>query len=133
MGLPVRFICIYWFLLRSYAMTRKVVTLVELTDDLDGSKADRTITFGVDGATYEIDLSKKNAAAFERSLKPYVDAARKVRTARGRSSRRSSGGDSAERRGDLAAIREWARASGHRVSDRGRIPTSVLDAYDAAH
>jgi hypothetical protein len=110
-------------------MATKTVTLIEFVDDIDGGKADRTVAFAFDGASYEIDLSKKNAAAFERALKPYLGAARRARRTRSRSTNRR------QRRGtgrDLAAIRDWARANGHSVADRGRIPASVIDAYTAA-
>jgi hypothetical protein len=113
-------------------MAQKVVTVVTMTDDLDGGKADQTVRFAWDGVNYEIDLSKKNAAAFQRALKPYVDAARRVqrRSTRG-GSRRSSG--SRRGRSDLEAVREWARANGFEVADRGRIPRAVTEAYSAAH
>lgn len=110
-------------------MAKKILTIVELTDDLDGGKADQTVTFALQGVSYEIDLSKKNASAFEKALKPYVDAARKMKrsTGAGRRSTSRAGGT------DVGAIREWARANGHSVSDRGRIPASVREAYAAAH
>lgn len=109
-------------------MAKKVVTLVELTDDLDGGKADRTVSFGFDGVTYEIDLSKRNAAALEKTLKPYVQNARKVR----QRIRRGRQAASTRNRSDLAQVREWARSNGYEVSDRGRIPAAVREAYDAA-
>jgi hypothetical protein len=102
-------------------------TIVTLTDDLDGSKADRTVAFTWNGASYEIDLSRKNATAFEKTLAPYVDAARKVRggSARGRSSATRS-------RTDLSAVRAWAKANGYDVSERGRIAATVVEAYNAS-
>ena len=110
-------------------MARKVQTLVTMTDDLDGSKADRTVTFAVDGNSYEIDLSKRNASAFEKALAPYIQAARKVKAPRGR---RGTGARS-QPNIDRAAVREWARTNGFEISDRGRIPAGVIDAYQAAH
>lgn len=114
-------------------MAKKVETIVTLTDDLDGGKADQTVVFGFDGTSYEIDLSKRNANAFEKVLRPYVAAARKAgrstRTARARRPQTSSSGS---RRRDLAAIREWAKAAGLEVSDRGRIAASVIEQYDVA-
>src|SRR3954469_17965545 len=110
-------------------MAKKVVTTTEYTDDLDGSTAAGTVTFGFDGVNYEIDLSKSNTRAFEKALKPYLDAARRVRSSRGRSSGRGRSGG----KRDLGAIREWAAANGHEVSARGRIARTVVDAYDAAH
>jgi hypothetical protein len=102
-------------------------TVVTVTDDIDGSPNATTISFGYAGTMYEIDLSKKNVAALERALKPYLGSARRVR---GSGPRRGRG---AQRSRDLTEIRTWAKKNGHRVSDRGRIASSVLDAYDAAH
>jgi hypothetical protein len=102
---------------------------VSLTDDLDGSKADRTVRFSLDSHAYEIDLSKKNAGALEKAIAPYIAAARRPerRTlAAARSARRSR--PSAE----LAAIREWAHANGYAVGDRGRVPGDVVAAFRAA-
>jgi hypothetical protein len=112
-------------------MVTKSVTLTELIDDLDGGKADRTIAFTFDGINYEIDLAKKNAAAFEKSIKLYVEHARKARRAPARAAGRRRAGAVAAGP-DLAAVREWARANGHSVSDRGRIAASVMEAYAAA-
>ena len=119
-------------------MAKRVITTTEFTDDIDGAKAEGTVTFSFDGRHYEIDLSKKNRAAFEKALKPYTEAGRKTRSAgRGaaRSSSRTSRGAGARRsasRSDLSAIREWARANGHQVAERGRITQEIQDAYDAA-
>src|SRR6478735_9498459 len=99
-------------------MAKTVIT--QVTDDLDGSNGAETISFGYRGTTYEIDLGRKNASAFDKMMKPYVDAGRKV--AGPRSKRRpSSNGRRSRSASDLAAIREWARAQGYAVSDRGRI------------
>jgi hypothetical protein len=100
-----------------------------MTDDLDGSKAERTISFAVDGITYEIDLSRKNANAFEKLLGPYVGAARKVKPTRAR----RAGATSARSRSDLADIRQWAQENGYDVRDRGRVAASVIAAFDEAH
>jgi hypothetical protein len=108
-------------------------TITRLVDDLDGSEAQRTVTFAWDGRTYEVDLSKKNAAAFEKIMKPYLAVARSTRAATARSSSRGrSAVSGARRRRDLQAIREWARAHGHELSDRGRISASIVEAYEAA-
>jgi Lsr2 len=104
---------------------------VILVDDVDGGSADETVSFSLDGVAYEIDLSTRNAAAFRDSLAQYVGTARKVGTrssSRGAGRRRSSGGDNR-----TAQIREWARANGHKVNERGRIPATVVEAYDKAH
>ena len=107
-------------------MAKRTITTVELTDDLDGGKADQTVTFAFQGVHYEIDLNKRNVAAMTKTLKPYVSAARKVRTTRARAASAAR----SVRRNDLADVRAWAKAHGHEVSDRGRVPAAVLDAYD---
>jgi hypothetical protein len=101
---------------------------IVLEDDLDGSTADETVTFGLDGVTYEIDLAKKNAAKLRDLLAGYVGVARRVP---GRGSRRARGRSVS---GPTASqVREWARAKGYEVSDRGRVPADVRAAYDAAN
>ena len=108
-------------------------TITRLIDDLDGGTAERTVVFGWDGQTYEIDLSKKNITGLEKALKPYLTVARTSRTAAGRPARRVGRPRSGQaKRGNLQEIREWARAHGHAVSDRGRIASSVIEAYEAS-
>ncbi|MDP9220626.1 MAG: Lsr2 family protein [Actinomycetota bacterium] len=104
-------------------------TIVELTDDLDGKKADETVSFAVDGVGYEIDLSARNAKALRSALADYITAGRRTRTsaARGR-----AGSPTRRDKEQTQAIREWARASGYPISDRGRISAEVVEAYDAA-
>jgi len=100
---------------------------VELEDDLDGGPADETLRFGLDGKEYEIDLRKTNASKFRRQIAPYLDHARKAgRGQRRRPARTTSG---RERSGD---IRAWAKGQGISVSERGRIPASVVERYEAA-
>jgi hypothetical protein len=103
----------------------------QLTDALDGGKADTTLRFSWENAAYEIDLSKKNAAAFAKLIKPYVEAGRRVRRSAGASTRRGgrSGNGSRGRAHDLSAVRTWAKENGYAVADRGRIPAAVLAAY----
>ncbi len=103
---------------------------VVLIDDLDGGTAAETVTFALDGVSYEIDLSDKNARKLRADLATWTGHARKAGSVRGGSRRR--GGGSAKR-ADLSAVREWARANGHSVSDRGRISAEVQAAYDKAH
>lgn len=103
---------------------------ITLVDDIDGSDATETVSFGLDGTTYEIDLNDGNAAALRDALSGYVGHARKV--ASGRRARRTSSGSSSSS-SNTKDVREWARANGHEVSDRGRISADVQQAYDAAH
>jgi hypothetical protein len=103
-------------------------TIVRLSDDIDGGEAVEQLTFALRGVEYEIDLSAKNVAALERVLAKYIAAGRKAK--RGRGPARRSGPSSAKE--DLAGIREWARANGMQVSNRGRISAEVRAAFDAA-
>jgi hypothetical protein len=100
---------------------------VTLEDDLDGGPADETVRFGLGGTEYEIDLSTKNATAFRKQLAPFIEHARKT----GRGQRRRPG-QTASSREHSAGIRAWAKEQGITVSDRGRIPASVAEQYDAA-
>jgi hypothetical protein len=101
---------------------------IVLVDDLDGSDATQTVSFGLDGTSYEIDLNDKNAAALRDALSGYVGHARKVSsTSRRRKSTSTTSGPGA------SEIRDWAKANGMKVSDRGRVSAEVRQAYDAAH
>lgn len=112
-------------------MAKKVT--VTLVDDFDGEgAADETVEFGLDGVTYEIDLSSKNATKLRNDLKQWVEAGRRVAGRRRGRSVGSGRGRAAIDREQSAAIREWARRNGHNVSTRGRIPADVIDAYHAA-
>ena len=111
-------------------MAKQVITL--LTDDLDGGEADRSVEFGLDGVNYTIDLSEKNAGKLRKALDPYLAVATRVGRSHidGRSARRgvavSTGRAS---RDQNQAIREWASKNGYEVSERGRIPSSIVEAY----
>ena len=111
---------------------------VKFIDDLDGSDAAGTVSFALDGRSYEIDLSDDNAARLRDALASFVAAARRSGSGarRGRSAQRQSAEAPATTRPSreaTAAIRTWARENGHEVSERGRIPNSVVQAYEAAH
>jgi hypothetical protein len=103
-------------------------TIVKLTDDIDGSDAEGTVEFGLDGVSYEIDLSKSNAAKLREALAGYVAHARRI-GGRRRGGGRPAGARAGVDREQNAAIREWARKRGMKVSDRGRIPAEVLESY----
>ena len=103
---------------------------IVLVDDLDGTEATQTVTFGLDGTTYEIDLNDANADALREAVSGYVGHARKV-TGGSRRTRRSSGSSSSS--SHTKDVREWAKAQGMEVSERGRISADVQQAYDAAH
>jgi Lsr2 len=113
---------------------------VRYVDDLDGSDASGTVSFALDGRSYEIDLSDDNAAKLRDALASFVGAARRSggTTASRRSRTSRSTPDNVEpptrsNREETAAIRTWARENGHEVSERGRIPKAVVQAYQAAH
>jgi len=113
---------------------------VVLIDDLDESEASETVSFSLDGQGYEIDLNDQHAKELRDTFAPYVGAGRKTGRSGassgggsnrpGRSRRTAAAGSDRER---LQAIREWARANGHTVSERGRLSSTVTAAYDAAH
>jgi hypothetical protein len=111
-------------------MAKKVITL--LTDDLDGSEADRTVEFGLDGVTYTIDLSDKNAGKLRKALDVYINAGSRVGRSGVESRRSGRRGTSSTRsnRDQNRAIREWAAQNGYQVSERGRIPASIVQAYN---
>lgn len=101
---------------------------IVLVDDIDGSDATETVSFGLDGTSYEIDLNEKHAAKLRDALAPYVGHARKVGGGRRtRAKAASAGGASA------AEVRAWARDNGYTVPDRGRIPADVRAAFDSAN
>lgn len=100
---------------------------ITLVDDLDESEADETVTFALDGVTYEIDLNAANAARLRERLAEFVGVSRKVSGRSARSSARSTSGS------DAAEVRQWAKDNGYAVTDRGRIPAEVRAAYEAAH
>jgi Lsr2 len=102
-------------------------TTVALEDDLDGGLAHETVRFGLDGAEYEIDLNKLNASAFRQQLAPYLAHARKA--ARGQRRRPGRTSTGRERSG---GIRSWAKTQGIAISERGRIPASVVEQYETA-
>lgn len=108
---------------------RKLVT--QLVDDLDGGHADETVSFALDGRSYEIDLSEDHATSLRNALDDYVSRARRA----GDSSRdrKSSSGSVQRDPSQTRAIREWAKQNGHAISSRGRIPRPVVTAYEAAH
>jgi len=104
---------------------------IVLVDDLDGSEATETVSFALDGTSYEIDLNDENAAALREALSGYVGHARKASGGNRRGGRRTA---SATTSGPSAAdVRAWARENGYELSERGRVPAEVRQAYDAAH
>nr|WP_153395028.1 Lsr2 family protein [Ornithinicoccus halotolerans] len=111
-------------------MAQRVQTI--LVDDIEGTEiknGGETVQFAVDGVSYEIDLSDKNAQKMRETLKFYTDHGRRVGGRRQSSGGRSSRADKEQ----LNAIRQWARDNGYEVSDRGRIKKEIIEAYHAAH
>ena len=109
-------------------MAQKIQTL--FIDDLDGSEAEGTVRFGLDGTDYEIDLNAKHAQALRDALARYVQAARR---AGGGTRRPARGGRKASGSGvDTTEVREWAKAQGIDVKDRGRVPAELVVKFKAA-
>lgn len=98
---------------------------MEFTDDINGKPAAETITFALDGKTYEIDVTEKNAAKLRQAFEPYTASGRRL-TKSGRIIRQVRTGV------DTAAVRAWASSNGIEVSARGRISSTVLEQYHAA-
>ncbi|MEU6927571.1 Lsr2 family protein [Streptomyces sp. NPDC046385] len=111
-------------------MAQKVQVL--LVDDLDGGEADETVTFALDGKSYEIDLTTANADKLRGLLEPYAKSGRRTggRSAgtRGKGRVVASGGSP-----DTAKIRAWAKENGYNVNDRGRVPAEIKAAYEDAN
>ena len=107
-------------------MAQKVNVL--LVDDIDGSDADETVQFGLDGTRYEIDLNSGHAGKLREELERYVKAARKVTGSAGRPARVRRGSENDARN---KVIRDWAREKGLDVNDRGRIPGGIVAQYEA--
>jgi len=108
-------------------MASRVV--VEFTDDLNGKPADETVSFGLDGSVYEIDLTSKNAAALRKAFQPWQDSAR--RASGGKRGKRSGAG-SGKSAVDTKAVRAWAASNGIELSPRGRLPKDVVEQFHAA-
>jgi hypothetical protein len=112
-------------------------TIVQLIDDLDGTSSDsiETVTFGLDGVVYEIDLSDDNAETLRDNLAEFITSARRTggRTKRAATTPATAGAanGTSRSREQTQAIREWARKNGHEISDRGRIPASIIAAFEA--
>ncbi|NBH07402.1 Lsr2 family protein [Amycolatopsis sp. SID8362] len=112
---------------------------IEISDDTDGSRADQTVPFGLDGVTFEIDLSNANASALRTAMEPYLKAARRtggrrIKVAVGQSpDSNKTDTDATPEYTATHEMRAWARYNGHDVADRGRIPASIVEAYKASH
>lgn len=109
--------------------------IVVLEDDLDGGNADETVKFGLDGTSYEIDLSQTNAGKLREVLAVYITGARKASRSGvvtgTRVAPRARGAAAADR-DQNKAVRAWAKRKGHKISERGRIPQGIVDEYNAA-
>ncbi|TVZ05048.1 Lsr2 family protein [Trebonia kvetii] len=106
-------------------MAQKIQTL--FIDDLDGSEAAGTVHFGLDGTEYEIDLTTAHSGELRSALELYIRHARRTGTAR-RAPRLRRGNDTV----DTAKVREWAKEQGIEIKDRGRVPATVVEKYQAA-
>ncbi|WP_084079099.1 Lsr2 family protein [Demequina sp. NBRC 110057] len=102
---------------------------VVLVDDIDGGEASETVSFSLDGVSYEVDLSGDHAKEMRSAFEPWTSVARKVSARRGTAARAGS----PRKAGDTAKIRAWAKDNGFDISERGRISTEIRDAYAAAN
>ncbi len=109
-------------------------TIVKLTDDIDGSEATETLTFGLDGTAYEIDLNEAHAEDIREILAPYVSVGRKVSggSSRSRSTTAPAPKQRTSSEVDPKAVRAWAEANNIAISARGRIKADIVDQYRAA-
>lgn len=116
-------------------MARKIVH--QLVDDIDGTVLEpgegETVLFSLDGKSYEIDLTAENAQALRDSFTKYIDAARRMTSGGSASSSSSTRGRRRTGQTDYGPVREWAKQNGFTVSARGRVPATVIEAYEAAH
>ncbi|WP_309104305.1 Lsr2 family protein [Microbacterium sp.] len=114
-------------------MARRIVH--QLVDDIDGSVLEvgegETVHFSLNGTSYEIDLNTEHAEELRRALEPYISAGRRAGSSG--SVRASSPRKRAARNPEVAAIRAWANDNGYKLSERGRVPAPVVEAYNAAH
>jgi hypothetical protein len=106
------------------------ITHVKLVDDLDGGEAAESVAFSLDGKSYEIDLSDKHAAALRNAFAPFISSARRAGNGSKVASRQRMSMRVGRPREDTAAIRQWANAHGLEVSARGRISSTVFEAYE---
>src|SRR6266545_4766148 len=116
---------------KGFLMARTVQ--VQLLDDIDGTEADETLTYGLDGTLYEIDVNTKHAEKLRASLAKYILKSRRVGRGRVTATARTRGGTAPAHtdRAQNLAIRDWAKAKGIEVSDRGRIPASIVEQFQA--
>ncbi len=114
-------------------MAQKVQVLLTCDLDNDDTGAVETVTFGYEGATYAFELCETHLDEYHNTMQGYIAAARRAEGGGGRRPRSATSPAPRPAREDLSSVREWARSNGYEVSDRGRIPTSVREAYDAAH
>lgn len=108
------------------------VTTVKMVDDIDGSANAATVSFALDNTAYEIDLSAANAQQLRDALAPFIAHAQKSPARRAKRGQVGSSGSQMSR-DQLVAVRAWARSNDFEVSDRGRLPAKVLEAFHAAH
>lgn len=108
-------------------------TTIELVDDLDGGKADVTVTFALDGVSYEIDLRDANAAALRKVFEFWLPHARKVSKRGGARGSNGASNGRVKRDVDLNEVRTWARTQGYEVASRGRVKSELVAEYIAAH
>lgn len=112
-------------------MAQKVQVL--LVDDIDGGEADETVTFALDGKSYEIDLNADNANKLRDALGGFVKASRRTGRASGGRGKPARTTASSAAGAETPKIRAWAKENGYEVNERGRVPTNIREAYKKAN
>ncbi|GAC52866.1 Lsr2 family protein [Gordonia sp. GONU] len=109
--------------------------IVQVIDDLDGKVLDQyeTVRWSLDGKNYEFDTSSKHAQQFRDSLAKYLDISRQTGRVTKRATATTAAAGGGRNKETTKAIREWAIREGYELSDRGRIPQSIIEAFEAAH
>lgn len=115
------------------SMATEVVT--KYIDDIDGTEADETVKFALDGMLYEIDLNSDHAHKLRAALEPFIEHASNSSKMPTLGRPRKTAINTAEmlaQRSYRTQIRQWAATKGIKVSDRGRIAEEVVVAYEEA-
>lgn len=112
-------------------MAQKVQVL--LVDDIDGGEADETVTFALDGKSYEIDLNTDNAQKLRKALEDFVKAGRRTGRSSGGRGKAGRSSSSSASGAETPKIRAWAKENGYEVNERGRVPTNIREAYKKAN
>lgn len=114
-------------------MAKQIIT--NIIDDLDGSEADETVSFALDGVGFDIDLNTKNAKVLRDFLEKYMEAGTRTGRVEGKHAQirgyRPTTVQNTLNREQNQKIRTWAENNGWELADRGRIPQVIIDAFES--